>query len=69
MRDSIVKCVLVGYGDFGDFEGQHSNEKGLVRAHASMDGPWWVREKGWAEGGKRKIKLLVPAGKARSNGA
>jgi hypothetical protein len=53
---SIAMCVFVGYrpGDFGDSEGQHSSEKDLERAHASMDGPLWVRKRGWAEGGGRK---------------
>ena len=39
-RGSIAMCVFVGCrADFEDFEGQHSIEKGLGRAHASMDGP------------------------------
>ena len=68
--DSIVMCVFVEYSDFGGFEGQHSNEKGLGRAHASMDGPWWVREKGWAEGGqRRKASWLSPAGGRACGGA
>ena len=50
--------VFVGYraGYFGDSVGQHSNEKGLERAHVSMDGPLWARERGWAEGGRRFSK-------------
>ena len=67
--DSIVMCVFVGYSDFGGFEGQHSNEKGWGRAHASMDGPWWVREKGWAEGGQRRKSKLAPGGAGFQHGA